>query len=716
MTNCTAEGAPAGAGSPPPDVPEDLDGLVVAAADGDTEALARITRAFQARTPPPLSLWPRPQRETWTAGLELVLEALPRQALDTPHLDFLAALRAGGFDSAHVRDLCAAAARRTFAAYPDPAGLIRALGLLDRVCPMLQVQARWDLFAALAPGRLCFHPAHGRGTLQEVDGFSGSVTVQFAVRQLFPLELALEQLLVVRPGSVLDELLAGRRAWAPAAPAAALHDAFRADLIPAARASDETIARLLVPGVLDAAGYAAFLAGQAVLPAAGDAPAEAGGGRPWQAARTLEELADLLQGAKDPALDPEAAQALRDLFARQAARADQGAFFAVAAARLWHAFPASTTLVQILTEAAATAPPWQAAELFAEVSDKLPGRLAAPWFEATLAVRGPAWTAGAGTILPQRLIGPLARTLEQHAAEGLQPLLDAVLERIRARTASADVLAWLWHSGRPEREVLANPDLVFKTLVRPVRGSYHKAAKELRRAVFDDETFLRFLARDGDADAVRTLVSCIRHVPLLDKGEQQSLLVRIVRLFPEHRHLVEERQATRTVRALDKLTSIRSFELRRRELDDIVNVQIPANSRALAHARGYGDLRENAEFKAAKEHQRLLRSRRAELERAIHEVHAFDFATIQPQGQGVPGCRVTLEYAGGRRETYTLLGLWDGDPAQNHLSYDSPLGKLLVGAAVGAGIVTPAGEPATVADVAPLPAELVQWLHGEDLL
>jgi transcription elongation GreA/GreB family factor len=264
--------------------------------------------------------------------------------------------------------------------------------------------------------------------------------------------------------------------------------------------------------------------------------------------------------------------------------------------------------------------------------------------------------------------------------------------------------------------MMADVSLVFKTLAKPVRGTYIKANKEMRKLLFDDEEFQRFLLHEGEEDAVASLVSCIRHVPLLDSGDQQSLLVRIVRLYPELKHLVETRQAARPQRQTELITSLRSFELRRRELDEVISVKIPANSRAIAHARGYGDLRENAEFKAAKEEQRLLRIRRAELEHAIHSVQSFDFSAVTPNGQVVPGCVVALRFPDQHQETYTLLGLWDGDVEKRFISYESPLGQALAGRRAGESVEMPNGVTAVVENVAALPTELCHWLRGEDLL
>ena len=316
---------------------------------------------------------------------------------------------------------------------------------------------------------------------------------------------------------------------------------------------------------------------------------------------------------------------------------------------------------------------------------------------------------------PNRLLAPLLRVLDA-TPEGTDTFEEVILVRIARKTISPDVLLWLWKSKMPEKNRMADPNLVFNSLKVPVRGSYLKANKELRKLLLEDEEFQRFMMHDGEAEAVSALVSSVRTAQLLDSGEQQSLLVRIVRLFPEAISLVEQRQKVSSVRSLGSITSQRSFELRRREMDEIVNVKIPANSRAIAHARSYGDLRENAEFKSAKEEQRFLRVRRADLERGLHNVKSFDFISVVPSGAVIQGCVVDLLLANGKVEAYTVLGLWDANPEKNYISYESPLGKALMGKKVDEAVTMPSGAEATVADIRPLPPELQRWLRGEDLL
>ena len=92
-----------------------------------------------------------------------------------------------------------------------------------------------------------------------------------------------------------------------------------------------------------------------------------------------------------------------------------------------------------------------------------------------------------------------------------------------------------------------------------------------------------------------------------------------------------------------------------------MNKKIPENSKEIGIARSYGDLRENFEFKAAKEMQAVLMRRKAELERDLQS-RARDRIRKPDLSQVSIGTVVTLrETNTSREETYTILGAWDGD-------------------------------------------------------
>jgi transcription elongation factor GreA len=126
-----------------------------------------------------------------------------------------------------------------------------------------------------------------------------------------------------------------------------------------------------------------------------------------------------------------------------------------------------------------------------------------------------------------------------------------------------------------------------------------------------------------------------------------------------------------------------SFERQRAELEEIINKKIPENSRAIGQARSYGDLSENFEFKAAKEAQRMLQRRRAELERDLSHARASYFEEATTDHVGVGNRVKVTEIDSGAEKVYSILGAWDSDPQRGIISYLSPVAKALLGKSVG---------------------------------
>jgi transcription elongation GreA/GreB family factor len=111
----------------------------------------------------------------------------------------------------------------------------------------------------------------------------------------------------------------------------------------------------------------------------------------------------------------------------------------------------------------------------------------------------------------------------------------------------------------------------------------------------------------------------------------------------------------------------------------LINKKIPENSKEIGVARSYGDLRENFEFKAAKEMQAVLMRRKAELERDLHRARGTAFENPDLSQVSI-GTSVTLrDTNSNEKETYTILGAWDGDPDRSIISYQTAIGQALLG-------------------------------------
>ncbi|MGC4013269.1 MAG: GreA/GreB family elongation factor [Luteolibacter sp.] len=128
----------------------------------------------------------------------------------------------------------------------------------------------------------------------------------------------------------------------------------------------------------------------------------------------------------------------------------------------------------------------------------------------------------------------------------------------------------------------------------------------------------------------------------------------------------------------DLLVSWDSLERKKAELDDIIRVRIPQNTKDISIAREYGDLRENFEYKSAKDYQKFLGNRKAELQKEISRARGTDFKGSDASAVNI-GTMVTFTDGNGKEVVYSVLGAWDSDPEKSYLSYLSELGASFLG-------------------------------------
>jgi transcription elongation GreA/GreB family factor len=248
-------------------------------------------------------------------------------------------------------------------------------------------------------------------------------------------------------------------------------------------------------------------------------------------------------------------------------------------------------------------------------------------------------------------------------------------------------------------------------LGRDAKRDFLKSGRELRKLIMDSQDFQRALMAGGTDEGIAAFAKNVKSSTVLNKGEQQSLLIKAVRLFPHAEEIVAERKKVVAKKPLPRLCSLRSMQELATELQNIVNVEIPENSRSIAHARSYGDLRENFEYKAAKDKQRLLMARRADLEKGLAEAVPTDFSDVKAGEVVVPGVTVNVEMDG-EPQKYHVLGMWDSDPDRDIISFDTPLAKLMMGKNVGDMITAPQGVPCKIVGIDRLPDNILEWVKA----
>ena len=195
----------------------------------------------------------------------------------------------------------------------------------------------------------------------------------------------------------------------------------------------------------------------------------------------------------------------------------------------------------------------------------------------------------------------------------------------------------------------------------------------------EDPDLIGDLLATADPETARDLANTL----LLNQGFEEltkkSLLARFIKIFPNIQSLV----ATDAEGKEDQLlVSRQSYDRRREEYETIVSKKIPENSRSIAAAREHGDLKENSEYKMAKQDQQVLMAHKSQLERDLARARVSDFKDAPTDQVGV-GSVVELRHQDGTTIKYTILGAWDSDPANRIISYKTPLGAALLGHKVG---------------------------------
>ena len=203
----------------------------------------------------------------------------------------------------------------------------------------------------------------------------------------------------------------------------------------------------------------------------------------------------------------------------------------------------------------------------------------------------------------------------------------------------------------------------------------------------EDTELIADLLSTADPETARDLANTL----LLNQGFEEltkkSLLARFIKIFPGIQSLVASDAESKDEQLLVSRTS---FQRRREEYEGIVSKKVPENSKAIATAREHGDLRENSEYKMAKQDQQMLMAQKSQLERDLARARVTDFKEATADHVGV-GSIVEVRTQEGNTVRYTILGAWDGDPENHVISYKTPLGTALLGKKAGDTVKLKAG-------------------------
>ena len=141
--------------------------------------------------------------------------------------------------------------------------------------------------------------------------------------------------------------------------------------------------------------------------------------------------------------------------------------------------------------------------------------------------------------------------------------------------------------------------------------------------------------------------------------------------------------------------TVQGFEKLKEELEELKKVKRPKIIEAIAEARGHGDLKENAEYHAAKEEQSKIEGRVLEINDLIARANIVDVTKLEKKDNVIFGSTVDLiNLENNEKKTYKIVGKDEADIAKNYIYFRSPVGKALIGQKKKklVTVTTPSGE------------------------
>lgn len=206
-----------------------------------------------------------------------------------------------------------------------------------------------------------------------------------------------------------------------------------------------------------------------------------------------------------------------------------------------------------------------------------------------------------------------------------------------------------------------------------------KVIRNAERLLFDSNALLTYML-DSDETTMSHLYTLVDDIADLDGSIKAQLRNKILEKYPDYKfHKTEEKSAA----PKGMLVTAKKLKEKQDEETDLQTVQIPQNAQEVSEARAKGDLKENAEYQAAKEHQHYLNKKLSQLQGELARAVIFDPTTATTSYVSF-GTVVTLANKDtGADETYTILGPWESDTDNNVISYMSPFGNELLDHKVG---------------------------------
>ena len=227
-------------------------------------------------------------------------------------------------------------------------------------------------------------------------------------------------------------------------------------------------------------------------------------------------------------------------------------------------------------------------------------------------------------------------------------------------------------------------ELTFREINNHVNSTKNKKINKIAtQLLFKDNTLYKYMF-DNDENTVKKMYTLVDDIADIDTSYKILTRNKILEKYPNFAfHISEE---TSSLPRGMIVTSKKLVE-KKAELDRITKIEIPENAKDISDARSHGDLKENAEYSAAKERQHDLSVKQAKLQEEINRATEFDPTTCTSAIVSFATVVTLSDIDEGKDLSYTILGPWESDPEKNVISYMTPLGNAIMDKKVGDTVV-----------------------------
>lgn len=223
-------------------------------------------------------------------------------------------------------------------------------------------------------------------------------------------------------------------------------------------------------------------------------------------------------------------------------------------------------------------------------------------------------------------------------------------------------------------------ELTFREINNHVNSTENKKInKNATELLFKNDAIFDYMFKNGE-EAVKKMYTLIDDIDDIDPSYKATMRNKILEKYPDFKFRVSEEKKQLSV---GLIVTAKKLAEKKAEVEELQNVLIPKNAAEVADAKAKGDLKENQEYKSAKEEQHFLNLKLANLQNELNRAVVYDPTTSTTAIISFGNVVTLTDNNTKKDEVYTILGPWESDPDNNVISYMAPFGDAILNKKVG---------------------------------